>query len=233
MATVSQPATDLVGYVLSECRRFSHARDKWMIRVLGVALVIALLVISYLADRKIVYRYIRIDAMGRASVIAYNDLSYTPEAGEIKAYLGDWARNRYQLLPDSAIKNFPQNYYFVSQQILGSVKAEDRKENLAAKVAAHATPGNDLQINNILITSLTKDRKRRGAIASGTAIVQMTKQYADSASGSTRNEHWTVSVTFDVDPSQVEKQSEKDPMYQMVNPLGLSISYFHPDLSTY
>lgn len=232
MATVSHPATDLTGYVLSECKNFTRKRDQWMVRVLGASLVIALLVIAYLADRKVVYRYIRIDGMGRASVIAYNDLDYTPEAGEIKAYLGDWARDRYQLLPDSAVKNFANNYYFVSEQILGATKTEDHKENLAAKVAAHAIPGNDLRIDNILITSLAQ-KKRHGGITSGTAIIQMTKQYPDNETGTQKNEHWTVSVNFVVDPAQVAAQSEKDPMYQMVNPLGLSIVYFHADQANY
>lgn len=232
MATTSQSSTDLAGYVLAECKKFTRKRDQWMIRVLGGALVIALLVVAYLADKKIVYRYVRIDAMGRASVIAYNDLDYTPEAGEVKAYLGDWARYRYQLLPDSAVKSFPQNYYFVSEKILGVTEAEDHKENLAAKVAAHALPGNDLKINNILITSLTQ-KKRHGGITSGTAIIQMTKQYPDNETGTTRNEHWTVSVNFVVDPAQVESQSAKDPMYQMVNPLGLSVVYFHADQANY
>ena len=52
--------------------------SRFVIAALTVALLSSIGIVAFLANRKLVYRYVRIDDVGRATAIAYNDLSYSP-----------------------------------------------------------------------------------------------------------------------------------------------------------
>src|SRR5689334_12810412 len=90
----------LIDHVGNEVYASHYAERKmyrFVVATLAVLLAISLFGDISLAKRKIVYRYIRIDEMGRAQAIQYNDLNYSPREGEIRTYLTDWANYRYTI----------------------------------------------------------------------------------------------------------------------------------------
>ena len=42
-------------------------------------------------------------------------------------------------------------------------------------------------------------------------------------------EHWTISVNFYINPQQSAERYANDPVFQMVNPLGVTITFIHED----
>src|SRR3954462_7048808 len=80
---------DQVGNEVYSAHYSERKMSRFIIAALTVAFLCSIGVIAFLANRKLVYRYIRIDDVGRATVIAYSDLTYSPREGEIRTYLTD------------------------------------------------------------------------------------------------------------------------------------------------
>ena len=112
----------LIDHVGNEVYASHYAERKMSRFVIGVEsflLVCAMLIIALLANRKVVYRYVRIDEMGRATAIAYNDLNYSPREGEIRTYLTDWANYRYTINRETVAKKGSYPKSVMALEVLG------------------------------------------------------------------------------------------------------------------
>jgi type IV secretion system protein VirB5 len=180
-----------------------------------------------LARRPIANRYIRIDEMGRAQAIQYSDLSYSPREGEVRTYLTDWANYRYTISRDAIAKKYPLNYYFLSQALSSQLMTDDNANHLVSQVMGGQIEQSDVEVKNVTITTMSQETVQGVAMARGTALVAIDKLYSPRTSHEPRIEHWGISVTYYLNPKQVSDQAKVFPQFEIINPLGLTITEFH------
>ena len=206
----------------------SHYSERRIMLALIYALAAVVMVetvgLVHVADKRIVYRYIRINEMGQAAPISYNDLDYSPREGEIRTFLTEWATDRYARLRDTVSKTYPRNFYFLSDQLANQFMTDDVRNHTIAKVIAGQIDENDLTVTNVVFTSLGKERIGNAAVYAGTAIIDCLKVFPG---GVPRKEHWQMTVTFYLNPDDVSKRSVNFPQFATLNPLGLIITDLH------
>lgn len=209
----------------------SHYAERKLSRlVIGTETVLLLgafgLIFS-LAHRPIANRYIRIDEMGRAQAIQYTDLNYSPREGEVRTYLTDWANYRYTIARETIGKQYPLNYYFLSQSLASQLMNQDNQSHLVSQVVGGQVEQSDVEVKNVTITSMSDETVQGATIARGTALVSIDKLYSPRNSQEPRTEHWLLSVTYYLNPKQVSDQARIFPQFETINPLGLTITEFH------
>jgi type IV secretion system protein VirB5 len=180
-----------------------------------------------LARRPLANRYIRIDEMGRAQAIQYSDLSYSPREGEVRTYLTDWANYRYTISRDTIAKKYPLNYYFLSQALSSQLMTDDNANHLVSQVMGGQIEQSDVEVKNVTITTMSQETVQGATMARGTALVAIDKLYSPRTSHEPRIEHWGISVTYYLNPKQVSDQAKVFPQFEIINPLGLTITEFH------
>ena len=206
----------------------THYHERRILRSTVFVLAAISLVLAgslvHLANKPVIYRYIRIDEAGRATPIAYNDLDYSPREAEIRTFLTDWATFRYSMLHDSVAKTYPRNYYFLQDALASKLMQLDTKAATVAKVITRAEEEHDAQINNVTFTTLGREQIGRTPIYTGAALIDLFKVFNSYPQ---RREHWNVSVTFYLNPDEISKKSVRFPQFEVINPLGLIITDFH------
>jgi type IV secretion system protein VirB5 len=209
----------------------SHYREMRAYRVIigcGTVLLIGSMGLNLaLARRPVANRYIRIDEMGRAQAIQYSDLNYSPREGEVRTYLTDWSTYRYTIGRDTIAKKYPLNYYFLSSALSSQLMNVDNSEHLASQVTSGQVEQNDVEVKNVTITSMTQETVQGSIIARGSALIALDKLYSSATSRDPRTEHWLLSVTYYLNPKQVSDQAKIFPQFEIINPLGLTITEFH------
>ena len=180
-----------------------------------------------LAHKPTINRYIRIDEMGKAQAIQYSDLNYSPREGEVRTYLTDWANYRYTLNRETVAKKYPLNYYFLSTTIATQLMSEDNANHTISQVASGQVEQSDVDVRNVTITSMSTEQIQGSAMAKGTALVNIDKLYSVRNSREPRTEHWMLSVTYYLNPKQVSDQAKVFPLFETINPLGMTITEFH------
>ena len=193
--------------------------------VLAVGLVTSLLMNLWLAHRPPVVVVVRLDSSGHAVMERYSASNYTPREAEIRARLNDWAIYRYRLVRAVAADKFKWNYDYLSASLAQRLMQQDAPR--VAKILAGNEPEQDVLIDNIQFTALDTRRQIDGAVASGEAVIDLTKIIHPA--GDSERQHWTVTVRYEVDPVEAAKRGESDPQFQNLNPLGVTITWFHED----
>lgn len=209
----------------------SHYAEQKAYRIVigcGTVLLLGSMGLNFaLAHRPVANRYVRIDEMGRAQAIQYSDLNYSPREGEVRTYLTEWANYRYTISRDTIAKKYPLNYYFLSQALASRLMADDNQNHLASQVVAGQVESSDVQVRDVTITSMSEETVQGAKIARGTALVTLDKVYSQQNSRNPRTERWMLSVTYYLDPKQVNEQAKIFPQYEFINPLGLTVTEFH------
>ena len=192
---------------------------------LKIALIIALIVIVFQAwnnhqtnkHSMEVARHpivIRMNEVGRADVLAYKDFEYTPQAAELKYYLGQYTVKHYSRLRETIAKDYPESLYFLTQRAANPLWDDETKNHWIEKFATKADEENDVRIDNITITDLRKQPYE--------AEVNYQKVFYNSAHYESRREKWISHVQFLVQPIHDNKLI-------LFNPLGVTITYFRDD----
>jgi type IV secretion system protein VirB5 len=209
----------------------SHYRETRAYRIIigcGTVLLLGSMGLNLsLARRSIANRYVRIDEMGRAQAIQYSDLNYSPREGEVRTYLTDWATYRYTISRDTIAKKYPLNYYFLSSAMSSQLMNVDNANHLVSQVTNGQIEQNDVEVKNVTITSMSQETVQGSIIARGSALVALDKLYLSATSRDPRTEHWLISVTYYLNPKQVSDQAKIFPQFEIINPLGLTITEFH------
>jgi len=191
----------------------------------SILLVLFGLCIYGLATRPTKRVYIKLDQLGRATPVKYQDLEhYTPDAAVAKNYLSDWATFRFGRLRATVLKTFPKNYLFLDSKYGQQIKDRDQKDNVIANIIAGRDPENDVTILATNLTSFGKRSIGTAVVAAGTADIVLQKTFMKD--GATHAQTWVIAVRFFLNPEQVEAQSADNPDYQSINPLGLTIVEF-------
>jgi type IV secretory pathway TrbF-like protein len=174
--------------------------------------------IAYTTTKKIETfhtRYVRIDSIGRADAIAYDDLNYKPQEKEIKYFLTNFCRLYYSRNRLTLRDNFKQALLFMDTPLADSTLAAWTTNHTIDSYVSSAEPIQDITVNRIDIEDLR------------TAPYKATVQYQ-------------VSYMSPIDRSEIKRlqftahfvfafrEVVTNDLIQ-INPLGLSISYFRED----
>jgi type IV secretion system protein VirB5 len=219
--------TDEIGNEVYASHYAERKLSRFVIGTQTVLLLGAFGLIFSLAHRPIANRYIRIDEMGRAQAIQYTDLNYSPREGEVRTYLTDWANYRYTIARETIAKKYPLNYYFLSQSLASQLMGQDNQSHLVSQVVGGQVEQSDVEVKNVTITSMSEETVQGATIARGTSLVTIDKLYSSHTSREPRTEHWLLSVTYYLNPKQVSDQARVFPLFETINPLGLTITEFH------
>jgi type IV secretion system protein VirB5 len=220
----------LIDHVGNEVYASHYAERKayrLMVAALTILLACSVLGNVSLARRKVVDRYIRIDEMGRAQAIQYNDLNYSPREGEIRTYLTDWANYRYTINRETIAKKYPLNYYFLAQPLASQLMSDDNQNHLVSQVMSGQIEQSDVEVRDVTITSMSVEAVSGAKLAKGTALVSIDKLFSPRHSRQPRTEHWVISVTYYLNPAIVNDEARTLPQFETLNPLGLVITEFH------
>ncbi len=218
---------DQVGNEVYSSHYAERKLSRFIIGTQSVLLLGAFGLIFSLAHRPIANRYIRIDEMGRAQAIQYTDLNYSPREGEVRTYLTDWANYRYTINRETVAKKYPLNYYFLSQFLSSRLMNEDNANHLVSQVIAGQIEQSEVEVRNATITSMAEETVAGARMSRGTALVNIDRLYSPTNSHEPRTEHWLLSVTYYLDPRQVNEEARIFPQFETINPLGMTITEFH------
>ena len=227
---ISGPDAVLIDHIGNEvyAAHYSERRvSRLIIGTLATLLLFSFLLVHSLANRPVPNRYIRIDEMGRAQAIQYSDLDYSPREGEVRTYLTDWANYRYTINRDTVATKYPMSYYFMAQSLAAQSMTDDNANHFASQVAAGQVEQSDDEVKNVTITSMAQETVAGAVMAKGTALINLDRLYSPRNSHEPRTEHWLLSVTYYLNPREVNEEARIFPQFETINPLGLTITEFH------
>jgi type IV secretory pathway TrbF-like protein len=188
---------------------------RWTVVAIAAVIMIQALAIFKLAktSSERVVEVIRINDVGKADAIAYQNADYKPQAPEIRYFLSEWVRDRYARLRATIESDFPKNYYFIESHLAAALMQKEQR-TIAAFLSGSGEQ-TEVQIDNVHITNLQS--------SPFSADIYLTKIFYTSPAQESRRERWIIRVNFTIDPKTVRNDLVP------YNPLGLSIQYFRED----
>ena len=90
-----------------------------------------------------------------------------------------------------------------------------------------AAPEQDVEVNNIRFTSFDTTKQSNGIAGAGECVVDLYR--IDDATGQPQKEHWMLTLRYVVNPSEAAQRAGTQPQYQLENPLGVTVIWFHLD----
>jgi len=214
-----------------EMYRVFHRENRmlrWGCGVLGLCLAASAGSAYMLSHRKPIILITRVSEIGQAQAIKYTSTEYTPSDADVRSGLYSWAKLRYTMNRATAGRDYMHNYYFLDEKLSGKEMEKDRASQKIAKILAGQGTVNELTINSVQIQSLGTTKRPDGTIAEGNAVIDLVKIFPGTGNEA-KQERWTVSVNFTMNPEMAASRYAEDPTFQMVNPLGLTITFFHED----
>ena len=159
---------------------------------------------------------IRIDDLGRAEAINYHNFEYKPQDAEVKYFLSQFTklyyrRNRYTIQDD-----FAHSLYFLDGKLANGILDAYRKEDIIRKFLTNTVaPEIDVDLKKVVLEELQIPPYR--ARADFYLIY-----YSPADHSELKRDLYTANFVFIF---QTRVPNELIP----INPLGLTISYFHED----
>lgn len=181
------------------------------------------------SHRKPVILITRVSEIGQAQAIKYTSTEFTPDDAVVRSALYAWTKLRYTLNRETAGRDYIHNYYFLSDKLSTQTMEQDRNTQKVAKVLAGQGSPHELEILGVQIQNLGTVKKADGTIAEGNAVIDLVKLFPAGTGAEAHREHWTVSVNFYMNPEQAAERYANDPTFQLINPLGMTITFLHED----
>jgi type IV secretory pathway TrbF-like protein len=158
---------------------------------------------------------IRINDVGRAEVVQYNAMEYTPREAELKYFLTQFVHDFYSRNRMTVRDDFSRSLYFLERQLAESKMEQNRKTKEIESFLVGAGDEIEVNVRNIIIHDLRKPPYR--------ATVDFEKVFLSGpARAEARREKYVGSIVFsirDVVPNNLVP----------INPLGIMINYFRED----
>jgi len=189
------------------------------ITILALSLLCAgSLYIAYATVKKIDTfhtRYVRIDTIGRAEAISYDDLSYRPQEKEIKYFLTEFCRLYYSRNKLTIHDDFRRSLLFMDTQLADSTLAGWSRNKIIDNFLSSSAPDQEVKVNRIDIEDLRSSPYK--------ATVQYELIYKSPLDRSEiKRSEYTAHFVF------AFRDTVSNDLIQ-INPLGLAISYFRED----
>ena len=189
------------------------------ITILALSLLCAgSLYIAYATGKKIDSfhtRYVRIDEIGRAEAIKYDDLNYRPQEKEIKYFLTEFCRLYYSRNKLTIRDDFRRALLFMDTQLADNSLAAWNKSQTIDNFLSSSGPQQEVKVNRIDIEDL------RAAPFKATVEYELIYKSPLDASEIKRSQY-TAHFVF------AFRDTVSNDLIQ-INPLGLAISYFRED----
>lgn len=159
---------------------------------------------------------IRIDEIGRAQAVAYENLVYKPEYKETKYFLTHFCQLYYRRNRSTINDDFSQALYFLDGKLAGdTIQAFKQKNTIKTFLADNLAPESDIDVQQVVIEPMEKPPFK--------ATVDFYEiQYSPADHSVMRKTLYTASFLFSF-RDHVPNQDI------LVNPLGLTITYFRED----
>jgi type IV secretory pathway TrbF-like protein len=160
-------------------------------------------------------RYVRIDTIGHADTISYDDLTYKPQEKEIKYFLTTFCRLYYSRNKLTLRDNFKQALLFLDTPLADSTLSAWSQNQVVNTYLGSSDPIQEIKVNRIDIEDLRT--------APYKATVEFEVNYISPIDGgSTKKLQYTAHFVF------AFREVISNDLIQ-TNPLGLSIAYFRED----
>jgi type IV secretory pathway TrbF-like protein len=176
------------------------------------------LYISYVTVKKIETfhtRYVRIDSIGRAESISYDDLNYKPQDKEIKYFLTEFCRLYYTRNRLTLRDNFKQALLFLDTPLADATLAAWTKNHTLDNYLTGGDPIQEIKVNRIDIEDLRNPPYK--------ATVEYELSYISPIDRSElKRLQYRAHFVF------AFREVVSNDLIQ-TNPLGLSIAYFRED----
>ncbi len=181
--------------------------------VLGLVLVNVKIVRTLESFKPMV---IRIDEIGRAQAVAYENLVYKPEYKETKYFLTRFCQLYYRRNHATINEDFTQALYFLDGKLAGDTIQQFKQKNIIKSFLADSlAPERDVDVQQVVIESMEK------APYKGT-VDFFEIEYSPSDHSVAKRTLYTASFLFSF--------REQVPNAEILtNPLGLTITHFRED----
>jgi type IV secretion system protein VirB5 len=177
------------------------------------SLVLAFFMFSWAKTQKPLV--IRIDEIGRATAVNYAGFAYAPEAPELRYFLAQFVQLHYARLLGSVEERFGRSLFYLDATLARAVIEEERKNPKLAQFARESTEEIDIDIKNIVLQDLRAKPMK--------ASVDFDKVfYPRGERRELRRERYAGYFEFII-------QDNVPNAFVLVNPLGITITYFRVD----
>ena len=159
---------------------------------------------------------IRINDVGRAEAIDYQNFAYRPQEAENRYFLSEWARDYYSRNHYTIRKDFTNALYFLNGDLQNAILEKYKKEKVIDSFLLDPSqPNIDIEVKNVTIEDLRQPpfRARIEFYKILTSPLDHTEQ---------KRELWTANVVYTF------RDQVRNAMLPL-NPLGLTITYFRED----
>lgn len=189
------------------------------ITILALSLLCAgSLYIAYKTAKKIDSfhtRYVRIDAIGRAEAINYDDLNYRPQEKEIKYFLSEFCRLYYSRNRLTVRDDFRHALLFMDTQLADATLSAWSKDKIIDNFLSNSAPDQEIKVNRIDIEDLRSTPYK--------ATIEFELIFRSPLDrGEIKRSQFTAHFVF------AFRDIVGTDLIQ-INPLGLAISYFRED----
>lgn len=158
---------------------------------------------------------IRIDEVGRATAINYHGVPFSPEAPELRYFLAQFVAFHYARLIGSVEERFAKSLFYLDAKLSHAVIEEERRSQSLAKFVQEGAEETDIEIKNIALQDL-RARPMKASVDFEKVF------YTRGDRREVRRERYAGYFEFIV-------QQNIPPGFVLVNPLGLTITYFRVD----
>ena len=159
---------------------------------------------------------IRINDVGKAEAVGYSSFAYQPQEGDSRYFLSQWAelfysRNRFTLQ-----KDVTKALLFLDGGLQSAIIDQNKKSKaIEGFLRDPSLPNEDVEVKNVAIEDLRKPPYR--------ARIEFYRVYTSPFDHSElKRELWTANVVY------IFREHVPNDML-LVNPLGLTITYFRQD----
>lgn len=157
---------------------------------------------------------IRVNDVGRAEAVRYENLAYEPQEAEIKYFLSDFVERHYGRIRVTLRDNYARSLYFLDGRLADGLIEANKKSNAIETFLTGVEPEVEVTVKNVVIEDLRKPPYR--------ATVDFEKAYLAVDRSVMRRETFVANFVF------VVKDQIPNALIP-VNPLGLTITYFRAD----
>jgi type IV secretion system protein VirB5 len=159
---------------------------------------------------------IRIDEVGRAEAVAYDALTYRPQAQELRYFLTRFVVTHFSRLRASVQRDYPDSLFFLAPALADATITEnDHSREIELFLTNPSADDVDVTVKNVALTELATPPYR--------AAVDFEKTYYSPGTRQARErETYVAQVEFSL-------RDAVPNAFIRVNPLGLQVTSFRVD----
>lgn len=216
----------------------AHEQHMRTLKIALVMTLVALVAVSvgavFAISRPLPVSIIRVDNVRGAELVRSFNTSLDIRTAETRTALWNWCLWRYRILKSSARDDFRQSYYFLSPDLISQHRGRDAEK--VASILAGSDPEQTVDVRTVVIPPLKAISVGSRKVLRGRAQIELiTRENPTVPEAQDNTKHlWRVDLEYIVDPIDSAKKGVDDPQYQILNPLGITITSYYetrePDL---